>query len=316
MSESKRQIVIVSAVSVLIALSLGLGIYFTQPQSISNSQSTTTVTQNLAFSFSDNPTQSNCPGYPSSNNSSVSAVPVPGGKFTPTPLPVWRYVSGGNDLTNIQVAVVVLAPGSVGHLCVAYQIGKFVGDQPNPNVVSLNPVAYNATDYSGAAVSQSMVQISAHPNLVNFEANTGGYLYVDYAIAANKTGFYYYSLPWAEDCRILPLSVTNSPNANLSTADFDQLVNNSAPSKTAFGGLPTVFCPGIPPPLGQGLIVSYYNLTIHYLTEQSGIPGVTTSESGSASTTVVSSYTTVSEQSTSSASDTNSTTVISKSASG
>ncbi len=227
---------------------------------------------------------------------------------------MWRYVSAGNNLTNIQLAVIVLAPGSVGHMCVAYQIGKVVGSQPvSPNVVSLNPVGYNATRFTGAPISD--LQISAHPNLVTFQANTGGYLYVDYAFTANKTGFYYYSLPWAEDCRILPLSVTTSPNANLSTADFDQLLNNSAPSKIVLGAPAAGFCPGVPPPLGPGVLVSYYSLTIGYITELSGIQGITTSESGSA--TLVSTYTTVTEeQSTSYTSDASATTVISKSSSG
>src|SRR5579872_6621001 len=111
MSESKRQIVIVSAVSVLIALSLGAGIYYTQAPP-GNGQSTTTVTKVAGYTFTDTGGVG-CAGYPSVNSSSSSpkAVPVPGAEVTPTPIAAWRYISAGNNTDDIQVAVISLLPG-------------------------------------------------------------------------------------------------------------------------------------------------------------------------------------------------------------
>ena len=182
MSESKKQIVIVCAVSVIIALSLGAGIYYTQA-SPSNPQSTTTVTQALGYTFT-NSGDTICTCLHPKNSTSLQAVGV--GKSPPPPIPIWSDVATGNNLADIKVAVVELIPGSVGHLCVAYPVGKFVGGTPpNSNIVSFNPIAYDASNFTGVPISQSAFHISAQPNLVTFPGNTSGYLLVDYSFSSD-----------------------------------------------------------------------------------------------------------------------------------
>src|SRR5579862_7067889 len=122
MSENRRQIVLVSAVSILIALSIGAGVYYSQPKS-SNSESVRTVTNNPAFTFiGGTPINSSCNKYVLSKN------PTSAHNTSQTWTSIgsmWRYTPESDNLTDLQVAAFELSPGVSGHICVAYPIAAF-----------------------------------------------------------------------------------------------------------------------------------------------------------------------------------------------
>jgi len=293
MSESKKQIVIVCAVSVLIALSLGAGVYYYQPKSSTSTQSVTTVTsvEDPFSTFTSAPENSTCAGVVSQSNTPSQIKTTVGVVVSQALHNMWRIVPSSNNTTgDLQVVVVALTPGVVGHLCVSYRIANkyaVVGSGSNATRYVFNPVVYNASTFTGIPLSTPDFQIYANPSLVTVPGNATGFLLVDYSLVSTRTGFYYYSLPYAEYCDNLPLVVRSPSGGNLTAADFDQITNNSMPRKYAVMSPNSASCP-IPLPLTDGAIISYSNLTLSYVTIETGIQGVTSYYSSSSSATLYS----------------------------
>jgi len=258
----------------MIALSIGAGVYYYQPKSANIGPTTATVTtiENSGFPLNGTIT-GNCGNYNSASQQPVQ-IQLNSTQKAAALKSMWRYFPDGNGLEDLQLAVFVLSPGTFGHICVAYPVAKVlavkagVASEPNFSAISFNPVAYNASVFTQNPLLGQGLQITADPNLVTFPFNSPGYLFVNFTLTSNETGYFYYSLPYEEYCDNLPIAVSASPARNFTTANFDQLSNNSLPGKNSVGYhyLYSGDCPGIAPPLGEGSVVSYTGLSITYLT--------------------------------------------------